>query len=62
MKTTTLILIATTMLTGCGWFSLLNAASTGHATACIDGVEYLQFASGVTVAYTREGDVKVCDN
>ena len=60
MRTTILILLAATTLTGCGWVDRVTATATGHARACVDGVEYLQFTSGVTVAYTREGKVKNC--
>jgi hypothetical protein len=62
MKALTILLI-TLMLTSCGWFDRKLAAVTGGATkTCIDGVEYLQFTSGATVAYTREGKVKTCSN
>lgn len=61
MKTTILILLATAMLTGCGWFDRKMAAVTGDATkTCVDGVLYLQFTSGATVAYTTDGKVKTC--
>ena len=60
MKTNILILLTATMLTGCGWFDRLAAAATGYSRQCIDGVEYLQFTSGATVAYTIDGKVKVC--
>jgi hypothetical protein len=48
-------------LTGCGWFDRKMAAVTGDATvSCIGGVEYLQFTSGATVAYTPDGKIKTC--
>jgi hypothetical protein len=47
-------------LAGCGAADRFGASLTGHAKVCIDGVEYLQFASGATVAYTRDGKVKTC--
>ena len=60
-KITALALAATLSLTGCGWFDRAVVASvTGSARTCIDGVSYLQFASGVTVEYTRESKVKTC--
>ena len=37
-----------------------GAALTGSAKSCIDGVEYLQFASGVTVKYNRDGSISTC--
>ena len=62
MKTTILILLATAILTGCGWVDRKKAAFTGDATkTCLDGVLYLQFTSGATVAYTPDGKVKTCD-
>ena len=60
MKTTILILCAAVLLTGCGWFDRVAATATGYARVCVDGVEYLQFTSGATVAYTRDGKVKAC--
>lgn len=49
------------MLTGCGWFDRKLAAVTGGATkTCVDGVLYLQFTSGATVAYTPDSKVKTC--
>lgn len=47
-------------LTGCGWFDRVTATITGIAHTCIDGVEYLQFSSGASVAYTPDGKVKAC--
>jgi hypothetical protein len=60
MKSTTLILLTSAALTGCGWVDRLQATATGYASVCVDGVEYLQFTSGATVAYTRDGKVKTC--
>lgn len=55
------VLLATTLLTGCGWFERkVTANITGHAVSCVDGVAYLQFASGVTVQYDRSGRIKTC--
>ncbi|MBE7368677.1 hypothetical protein [Ramlibacter pallidus] len=58
----TLLLIALVAgLSGCGWFDRkVTANLTGHSVSCIDGVRYLQFASGVTVQYTAEGRVRTC--
>ncbi len=48
-------------LGGCGWFERkVTANVTGHAVACVDGVAYLQFPSGVTVQYDRSGRIKTC--
>ena len=60
MKTITTLLIALA-LTGCGWFDRKVASLTGGATkTCVDGVEYLQFTSGASVAYTPDGKIKTC--
>lgn len=53
-------LIALFLLTGCGATNLSVANFTGYANKCIDGVEYLQFPSGVTVKYDRDGKIKNC--
>lgn len=55
-----LMLVAVLSLAGCGAFDRSVAAWTGKAESCIDGVKYLQFASGVTVKYTPEGKVATC--
>lgn len=54
------ILFALLSLAGCGWVDRGAAYATGYSRSCIDGVEYLQFASGATVAYTPDGKVKTC--
>lgn len=54
------ILLLTVLLTGCGWFDRVAATATGYASVCVDGVEYLQFTSGATVAYTPDGKIKTC--
>jgi adenylate kinase len=38
-------------LTGCGK-STVGADFTGYSKVCVDGVQYLQFPSGVTPQYT----------
>lgn len=61
MKPVFATLVATLVLSGCGWFERKFTANiTGHAVTCIDGVRYLQFPSGVTVQYDREGRVRTC--
>lgn len=48
-------------LTGCGKIDREIASLTGGASkTCVNGVEYLQFTSGASVAYTTEGKVKLC--
>lgn len=51
---------ASLLLSGCGWLERFDATATGYSRQCIDGVEYLQFASGASVAYTTDGRIKTC--
>ncbi len=62
MKTRLLaVLLVPALLAGCGWFDRkVTANLTGYSTACVDGVRYLQFPSGVTVQYDRDGRVRTC--
>lgn len=47
---------------GCGAVDRSLAKFTGDATeTCHDGVMYLQFTSGASVAYNKDGTVKTCD-
>lgn len=48
------------VLPSCGDLSKKVANITGYSRQCVDGVEYLQFPSGVTVAYTPDGKIKTC--
>lgn len=55
------IVMMSLLASGCGWFERkVTANITGHAVACVDGVAYLQFPSGVTVQYDRNGRIKTC--
>jgi hypothetical protein len=54
----TFILLLT--MVGCGSVSRDCATWTGNDKVCIDGVQYIQFTSGVSVAYNQDGTVKVC--
>jgi hypothetical protein len=47
-------------LTGCGYVDRLAATATGYSILCVNGVEYIQFTSGASVAYTNEGKIKTC--
>lgn len=47
-------------LTGCGVWDKGVAGVTGIAHTCVDGVVYLQFTSGASVAYDTAGKIKVC--
>jgi len=59
MKTLLSIALALT-LSGCGWFDRVAATTTGYSKVCVDKIQYIQFTSGVTVAYTPDGKVKTC--
>ncbi len=54
------LVIAVLSLTACGKFERMEAHWTGHSKICIDGVEYIQFTSGASVAYTTDGKIKTC--
>lgn len=63
-NTLSLVAIAVLALamTGCGRTDRWIAGITGSATKeCVDGVQYLQFTSGASVAYDSvTGGVKRC--
>jgi hypothetical protein len=40
--------------------SRIDAQVTGHSEVCIDGVNYLQFPSGVTVKFNKNGTISTC--
>jgi hypothetical protein len=47
-------------LSGCGWGDRVIAHVVNSAEICVDGVAYLQFASGASVKYTPDGKVATC--
>ena len=47
-------------LVACGKVDRQVAYITGSSESCIDGVKYIQFPSGVSVKYTREGRIATC--
>lgn len=55
-----LVLAVAVLLSGCGNLNRAAANLTGNSSSCVGGVEYLQFPSGVTVAYNPDGTVKTC--
>ena len=62
---TKLLLLALSMalpmtLAGCGKFDRGVAKITGSAQVCVDGVLYLQFTSGASVKYNRDGTIATC--
>ena len=55
-----LIFTISMQLEGCGSCSRSVANITGVSRECVDGIEYLQFPSGVSVAYNLDGSIKQC--
>lgn len=55
------VLLSCLMLSGCGMFDRAIAHYTGYSKICVDGVQYIQFTSGASVAYDANGKVKVCE-
>ena len=47
-------------ISGCGAWDRGVAQVTGIAHTCVDGVIYLQFASGASVAYSPDGKIRTC--
>lgn len=47
-------------ISACGNFDRHVANLTGFSESCIDGVRYIQFPSGASVKYTKEGRIATC--
>lgn len=63
MKMIFVILTICILITGCGKTDRWVAGVTGNASkTCVDGVEYLQFTSGASVAYNADGTIKTCED
>jgi len=61
MKHLIVAALVTTALTGCGQVDRTVSKYTGKpSTVCYEGVQYLQFTSGASVAYNTDGTVKTC--
>lgn len=54
------LLFVVVQIQGCGACRYQKANIIGIGRECVDGVEYLQFPSGVTVAYNPDGSIKQC--
>ena len=54
------MVVFSSLLTACGAVDRGVASLTGHSVSCVDGVEYIQFTSGVTVKYKQDGTVSTC--
>jgi uncharacterized protein YceK len=57
MKKLLLAIPLLTLLLGCGNVNKMTAGWTGYTEVTVDGVVYLQFPSGVTVKYNKDGTV-----
>lgn len=60
MKRLIFLVLGCCLLFGCGAVQRGCAYMTGHDKICIEGVSYLQFPSGVTVQYNKDGKVVSC--
>ena len=61
MKRLVLVMVlAVAALSGCGKVSRAEAMWTGYAIECVNGVSYVQFASGAAPLYTIEGKLVAC--
>jgi len=61
MKKVLIAVALSVVMTGCGRADRWWAGITGSASSeCVDGVSYLQFTSGASVAYNKDGSIKTC--
>lgn len=61
IKLLPLLLIAA-LGVGCGRLDRWWAGTTGAPSRiCVGGVSYLQFTSGASVEYNRDGTIKTCN-
>ncbi|MBI3396536.1 MAG: hypothetical protein HY042_11915 [Spirochaetia bacterium] len=49
------------VVSSCGLLDRKIAGYRGYSEICIDGVKYLQFTSGASVKYTKEGRIDFCN-
>jgi hypothetical protein len=56
-----ILLCSLVLFAGCGFFERKIAGYTGYSEMCIDGVSYIQFTSGASVKYGKDGRVALCD-
>ena len=61
MRSFIVLLILSIVLTSCGKKDEIEASVTGYTKKCVDGVEYILFASGATVAYNKDGSIRTCN-
>lgn len=56
------LLASLLFLTSCGYLNRLTGYVKGYERTCIAGVSYLQFPSGASVEYTKDGKIKLCED
>lgn len=56
-----ILILSLLAFASCGFFERKIAGYTGSSEMCIDGVLYLQFTSGASVKYNKDGRVATCD-
>ena len=56
-----ILVLSLLLFVSCGFFERKIAGYTGYSEMCIDGVSYIQFTSGASVKYTKEGRIASCD-
>jgi hypothetical protein len=56
----TIIITCLLALPGCGNADRHIANVLGSSESCIDGVKYIQFPSGASVKYTKDGRIATC--
>lgn len=59
MRTIAILLLCLSVAS-CGWVDRVIATGAGVSRICVDGVLYLQFTSGASVAYDQSGKVRTC--
>lgn len=55
------LIIAIAIYLSSGIFTRKVADLRGHATICVDGVNYIQFSSGASVKYNTDGTISTCE-
>lgn len=52
--------IAAITLCSCGVAEKFTDGIAGSSYVCVNGVQYIQFTSGASVAYNRDGTIRTC--
>ncbi len=54
------IILSLLFTVNCGWWNKKVASVTGYSKECVDGVTYLQFASGVVIQRDKNDKIIEC--